>query len=228
MIWMENLLIPKVNPLISDPPTILSLMNSIANFDKPKEEQIKIKDLPTVTHSKFFDFNYPLSSKINKDDFEIMFLKKFMLRRIGYDTLNIFKIQLEVKLNEIMPRYNKLFDLLDGWDLFNDGEEVTTTANDSGNSTTNMTTNNTTKTKYSDLPQSNITNIEDGSYITDYTVNDSVGTNGTITNGSNNRTENIKRSPSDKIRIYNDFIENKNNIYTMIFKDLEDLFFQII
>ena len=28
-----------------------------------------------------------------------------------------------VKLNEIMPVYNKLFDALDGWTLFTDGEE---------------------------------------------------------------------------------------------------------
>ena len=33
---------------------------------------------------------------------------------------------------------------------------------------------------------------------------------------------------SDKINIYKQFLESKNNIYSMIFKDLDSLFYQLV
>ena len=66
----------------------------------------------------------------------------------------------------------------------------------------------------------------------DTDVNNSGGTS--TTNGSANSTDNnitnekITRTPADKISIYKDFIESKNNIYTMIFKDLDCLFYQLV
>ena len=43
------------------PPTLYALLNSIVNYDKPEEEQAKIKNLTTLGRSKIFDFSYPLS-----------------------------------------------------------------------------------------------------------------------------------------------------------------------
>ena len=110
------------------PQTLYSIMNSICNFEA--EERTNIYDLASGARSTIFDFNYPLSTHVNKAEFEILILKHFIMRRIGFDTPTAFKIALEVKLNEIMPRYNKLFDLLDGWNLFNDGETITRTTSD--------------------------------------------------------------------------------------------------
>ncbi|MBQ1550980.1 MAG: hypothetical protein IIZ67_02660, partial [Bacilli bacterium] len=58
-------------------------------------------------------------------------------------------------------------------------------------------------------------------YMSDYTYNQ-----GSI-EGSDSRTTNetITRTPADKIRIYKEFIENKESIMTMIFKDLDSLFY---
>ncbi len=53
-----------------------------------------------------------------------MILNKFLTRRIGFDTVTAFKIQLNVKMNEIMPKFNKLFNSLENWDIFNDGEII--------------------------------------------------------------------------------------------------------
>lgn len=270
------------NFLDNRPPTLYSILDSICNFDT--ENKSKISELAKNSREKIFDFDYPLSDKIKKEDFETMLLNKFLMRRIGYETMTAFKIQLYVKLNEIMPNYNLLFDAIDKWNLFKDGEIITRTLDDSRtvedigtktseiteNKTTENTNNinskiesqsgtissNTTDNRYSELPQSELENVQDANYMTQYTLtkndnsvdDNSVSnqesdstenrtedlTNNKSENTNNNKTENIKiieeisKSPNKKLEIYNNFIKEKNNIYTMIFKDLECLFYQLV
>lgn len=216
------------------PQTLYSIMNSICNFEA--EERTTIYDLASGARSTIFDFNYPLSTHVNKEEFEILILKHFIMRRIGFDTPTAFKIALEVKLNEIMPRYNKLFDLLDGWNLFNDGETITRVTSDSGsnslNNIVNANNSSTSDRRNSNVPQNEIQDVRNGNYMTDYNYDTDISTGSTSssTSGTNTNTTNetINRSPADKIKIYNEFIENKNNIYTMIFKDLDSLFYGLV
>jgi len=221
---------PPAAPDYNIPPTLYSILNSLVNFDA--EEQTKIKDLAAASREDIFDFDYPLTTNIEKSDFECIILNHFLMRRIGYDTVNAFKIALNVKLNEIMPIYNKMFDMLDGWDLFNDGEVMNRTLQDSGsNSLNNMTsTSNTSDRRYSDTPQQQLSNVRDGKYITDYNYDQDSGSVSSSTAGTDSRytLENITRSPSDKIKIYKEFIENKKSIYTMIFEDLDVLFYGLV
>ena len=232
--YLYPLTIPRLPNKNMKPPTIYQLLEAIVNYGK--EDKTKIKNLAKDGRSKIFDFEYTLSDKITKEEFETMILNKFMMRRIGFETLTAFKIALNVKLNEIMPVYNKMFDFLDGWDLFNDGEVTTRDRNYNGNSNintgVNTTNQNTSDRRYSDLPQSKIENVKDASYLTEYnydTDNGSSNSNSTSNSSdSNMEHEVITRSPADKIRIYREFLENKNNIFTMIFNDLEELFYQLV
>lgn len=211
------------------PPTLYSIMNSIVNYDKEEDKQTKIKDLANAARSEIFDFNYTLTNKISKEDFECMILNHFIMRRIGYDTVTAFKIALNVKLNEIMPIYNKMFEMLDGWDLFKDGEKVTRNTTDTGNNSLNNTTtsNNTSDRRYSDAPQDRLEDVRDGSYVSDYNYDTDNGTVTSNSTGNDSRitNEEITRTPSDKIKIYKEFMESKTSIYTMIFKDLDVLFY---
>lgn len=211
------------------PPTLYSIMNSIVNYDKEEDEQTKIKDLASAARSEIFDFNYTLTNKISKEDFECMILNHFIMRRIGYDTMTAFKIALNVKLNSIMPMYNKMFDMLDGWDLFKDGEVVTRVVEDEGENTLNssVTTSNTSDRRYSDAPQNRLSDVQDGSYVSDYNYDTDSGESSTESTGNDSRTTNetITRTPSDKIKIYKEFMESKTSIYEMIFKDLDVLFY---
>lgn len=232
--YLYPLIIPRIPNKNSKPPTMYQLLEAIVNYGK--DDKVKIKNLAKDGREKIFDFEYPLSSKVDKEEFEIMIINKYMMRRIGFDTLTAFKIALSVKLNEIMPVYNKMFDFLDGWDLFNDGETTTRDKNYSGdshiNSGINSTSNNTSDRRFSELPQNDIANIKDGRYMTDYNYDTDNNTTNTIqssnSNDSNNEHEIITRSPADKIKIYREFLENKNNIYSMIYKDLEELFYQLV
>ena len=232
------MMMPLFRNINTEPPTLYSLMNSIVNYNNPSP--VKISELSKNARTTIFNFDYPLSSKVTKEEFEVMILNKFMQRRIGFQTFTAWQLQLNVKLNEIMPLYNKLFDALDGWDLFNDGEQVTRDVTDNrvidGTSTQigSGTTNQTSDKRYSELPQNQITDVQNGTYLTTYNYDTDTGTttqNSSTTTKSDdtgNLKETIKRSPSDKIKIYQEFIQNKNNIYTMIFKDLDTLFYQIV
>lgn len=215
-------IIPPAYPDYNLPPTLYRLLNSIVNYDE--EEQTKIKNLAAAGREDIFDFEYPLSTHVDKEDFEVMILNHFLMRRIGYDTLNAFKIALNVKMNEIMPIYNKMFDMLDGWNIFNDGEIVTDIGNNSLNNITSSS--NISDRRYSDTPQQQLTNVQDGKYITDYNYDTDTGSVSASTMGTDSRT--INRTPSDKMKLYKEFIENKKSIMTMIFEDLEPLFYGLV
>ena len=238
-------LFPCIPTMIDLPPTVYHLLESIVNYGK--DEKTKIKDLAKEGRSTFFDFDYPLTNNITKEQFETMILNKFIMRRIGFDTLTAFKLQLNVKLNSIMPIYNKMFDALENWNIFESGEVTTETGTDE-RQTTNTTQNtlsnssttqssSTSDRRKSELPQDQLENLRDGSYVGEYNYDtdtsngsDSSTSNGSATsNGTDNNeyTKEIRRSPSDKITIMKEMQTNINSIYEMIFKDLDCLFYQL-
>ena len=223
-------IIPPAYPDYNLPPTLYRILNSLVNYDA--EEQTKIKNLAREGREDIFDFEYPLSQNVDKEDFEVMILNHFLMRRIGYDTMTAFKIALDVKLNEIMPMYNKMFDMLENWNVFNDGERVTRTVTDAGTNSLNNTTTsqNTSDRRYSDTPQNQLSNVRDGKYITDYNYDTDNGSVSSLSSGtdSRNTSETIIRTPSDKMKLYKEFIENKKSIMTMIFEDLEPLFYGLV
>lgn len=248
------MLYPFLPPNCNLPPTIYTILESIVNPDvnlnNPAPE-VKIKDLAEEGRKKIFDFDYPLSNNVPRKTFETMILNHFLQRRIGFETVTAFKIQLNVKLNTIMPLYNKMFNALENWDIFLDGETTVRTGTDNRtteniNNTSNTLINksNTTNTdvadlRNSELPQNQLENLRDGSYVTNYNYNtntssandssESAGNSNAINNVTDKTeyVETIKRSPADKITILKEMQENINNIYTLIFKDLDCLFYQL-
>lgn len=243
---------PFLPPNCNKPPTLYSVLNSIVNGDKDEDEYTKIKDLAKEGRSTIFNFDYPLSQYIEKEKFETMILNHFLQRRIGFETVTAFRIQLDVKLNEIMPLYNKMFNALDNWEIFNDGEVTTRTGSDNtttqntnntSNSLTNQSTTSTTDVsdrRNSELPQNQLSELRDGNYVTNYNYDTntnngqdnstSQGTSQATNNGTDNKqyNETITRTPADKIAILKEMQENIKSIYTMIFKDLECLFYQLV
>lgn len=228
------------------PPTIYSILNSIVNYEN--EEPVKIKDLAEYGREKIFDFNYPLSSYANKKEFECMILNHYMMRRIGYETMTAFKLALNVKLNEIMPMYNKLFDSIYDWNIFNDGEVIKREMTDnrqkeennesSNRLSSNSNTSTTSDRRNSELPQDEIIDVQNGTYMTDYNYDrdnsdiESLSNSTFISNINNNENnkinETINRTPADKMKNYKEFIESKRNIMSMIFKDLDSLFYGLV
>lgn len=237
---------PFIPTLNEKPPTLYSLLESIVNYGK--DDKTKIKDLAKEGRYKIFDFDYPLSNKISKEDFECMILNHYISRRIGFDTPTLFKIQLNVKLNEIMPMYNKMFDALDNWNIFNDGEkvvrygtdnrEINSTSNTENNLQNTSTSQNTSDRRYSDTPQNELDNVREGKYVTEYNYDsnnaeDNSNSNGTSNNTTNTNDDNIynetiEKTNPNKIEILKQMQSEIKSIYSLIFKDLDCLFYSII
>ena len=238
--------VPFIPVMNERPPTLYSLLESIVNYGK--DEKQKIKDLAKYGRTTIFDFDYPLSEKITRENFECMILNHFLMRRIGFETLTAFKIQLNVKLNEIMPMYNKLIDLLYSENTFGeitkrqgfDNRIIDNTSNTTNSMTNNSETNHTETSdrRESDTPQNQLENVRDGSYVTKYNYDTNNGnsqdtstTNGNSKNISNTKDNNNYEETTintNMIELYTKINQEIKNIYTMIFKDLECLFYQLV
>lgn len=224
------------------PPTVYSILNSYVNYSR--QTPAKIKDLARTGRQVFFDFDYPLTNKITKADFETMILNHFLMRRIGYETVTAFNIALSVKINEIMPKYNILFDAMHGWELFNDGENISrqmtdNTTSESSSSTSSSSSSEDSATsdrRFSNTPQNALSDVRAGTYVTEYNY-DSNGSESSVSSessmesdGEDNKTvnETISKSQKDRVKAYTDFINNVNNVYSMIFNELEPLFYSLV
>lgn len=60
--------------------------------------------LPSV-----FDFDFPIFDETYRPLLETKILKHFYTREIGLETVGLWKLKLDTKLNEIMPYYNQLY-----------------------------------------------------------------------------------------------------------------------
>lgn len=150
----------------------------------------------------------------------------------------------------IMPKYNILFDSIIDWNILNDKEITERIGNDKTNFdsenttssylTSETDTNTISDRRFSELPQNQISEIQNGNYMTQYNLdkntskdfsNSSGDTNSNLKNEENkDYTETISKtmSPSEKYTIYNEIQKNLENIYEMLFSELNDLFYSII
>ena len=231
------------------PPTMYSILESIVNGNVIDiDNNVKIKDLAKEGRKTIFDFEYPLTPEISKETFETTILNHYLMRRINFQTVTAFRIALCSKLNEIMPLYNKMFNAMENWDIFNSGEITERTGEDNRN-TINKTenelennsetnTNATSDRRNSELPQNEIENVKDGSYLTEYSFDTDISNSNdksnsksksdSNTNDKNVYSEKIIRTPQDKISIMKEMQENIKSIYTLIFKDLDVLFYGLV
>lgn len=216
------------------PPTLFSLCESICYTN---DTPCRITRLAENTRTTIFDFDYPLTDRINKEQFEINIINHFLMRRIGQETFTAFQLTLSNKLNEIMPYYNKLFDALEGWDILQDGDITERTLEEKSNATTDTETKSNTNTnseqdnRYSDMPDNRIDYVKSGEYLTNYTYNkdNANSTNNTNATGSSTNenlvTEKVTHTPSDKISIYKEFFDNQKSIFTKLYKELDVCFY---
>lgn len=241
-----GLFYPKIPVADMRPPTLYSILESVVNYEK--EVPTKINNLAKEGRGKIFDFDYPLTTNITKEEFECMILNHFLMRRIGFETVLSFKIQLNVKLNEIMPMFNKLFDLIYDENGFGeitkrkgfDNRVVDNTSNTTNEMTNVSNTNhqNISDRRGSDTPQNELDNIRQGKYVTEYhydtdnsSSEDTSTSNGksqnqTNTKDNNNYEENI--SKINMLEVFSKLNEEIKNVYSMIFKELDCLFYQLV
>ena len=139
-----------------------------------------------VARGYLFDFNYPVIDSETKKRIEIAILKHYYLREIAFETIGIFKIKLNDRLNLIMPRYNSLYEKQDlslspyiNSYLKENGESNST--ND------NVVTNEDWHTT-SDTPRGILTELKEGKYASMAVYNENNDKTNSYGNSDYNRT----------------------------------------
>lgn len=173
-----------------------------------------------------FNFNFPIFDEKYRSVLETKILKHFYTREIGEETVGLWKLRLDTRLNEIMPYYNKLYmsELLEFNPLYtsnltrkkniNFKSDKNTTNNGNVNNTGNVNStvhNHVTDTStdvYSDTPQGSLTNVLNMKYLTNARKVDDENT-GDGTNNTDSKSETItKEIGVDKFESGEDYLEN--------------------
>ena len=70
----------------------------------------KVSDVIDKSWDKIFDFHFPIFDNSYKEALCKKIIMHYYTREIGFETVGLWKLKLETKMNEIMPYYNKLYE----------------------------------------------------------------------------------------------------------------------
>lgn len=193
-----------------------------------------------------FNFQFPIFDENYRGEFETKFLKHFLFNEICCETLMMWQLMLNEKLNLIMPYYNRLylaienqtdyFNTVDLTENFNENKNEMGNGKTTGNTDTNNTVDETGKVLLSDLPQANFNGLDYGTNLTESEGNTkSTGTQNTTSTTNNevntdrDYTKTTKGLSPGKSKA-NLLAEYRKAIYNtdlLVFNDCRDLFMQI-
>lgn len=144
----------------------------------------KIDQVIAGSLSSIFDFTFPIFDENYRTVLETKILRHYYTREIGLETVGLWKHFLNMRLNEIMPYYNKLYEseLLEFNPLYNvkydsshqgsasgrtDGTQHGTIAEDiSDERDVNRDYEDNGIDKFSDTPQGGLTGLTNDTYLT--------------------------------------------------------------
>ena len=187
-------------------------------------EQTDIDSKLDVARGLIFDFNYPVIDEETKRRIEIAILKHYYFREIAFESIGIFKIKLNDRLNLIMPRYNSLYEKQD----LSLSPYINSYLKENGNSTnkTNTDTNNEDWQTTSDTPRGILTDLKNGKYSSGavYTENNDKTTN----NSNNNYLRNVESlNGMTYAEAFRNYYDNLISIDEELVQEFSDLFMVI-
>ena len=174
---------------------------------------------------KIFDFDFPIFDEDYRAVIETKIIKHYYTREISEETVGLWKLRLNTKMNEIMPYYNQLYK---AWSVvyYPLYDTDITTEHTLDNESTQTTSGKSTD-RFSDTPQGSLQNIENNTYLSNATIVDS-NASGT-SNSTDEYLEKItgKRGSMSYSKMLDEYRESLINIDSMIIVDLKDLFFKL-
>lgn len=205
----------------------------------------KVESILTVAAPKVFNFSFPIFDESYRLPLERKILRHYYTREICAETVGLWQLWLDAKMNDIMPYYNKLYEseLLKFnplWDV-----DIVTKRDDKfeskskGSNESDFTTKNEGDdwSLFSDTPQGGLNGVKSNDYLT--TANNEQTNNSSRTSGDGSSTGEVN-SVDDWIehkygrnggytvaKALKEFRETLLNIDMMIIKDLEPLFFNL-
>lgn len=177
---------------------------------------------------------YPIFNEEYRKTLSSKILKHYYTREIGYETVGLWKLKMQTKLNEVMPYFNQLYESellkiepLEDVNYTRSGNRDNSTSGSTsessngsiGNtqeSTTNTTqsgsssSSDTAKNYFSNTPQGTIANVEDNTYLTSATVDRNTNSNSSSGQGKTTASANSNTS-SNESRNSNNSSSGKEN-----------------
>lgn len=176
---------------------------------------------------KLFDFDYPIWNENHREELQCKIINHYANRQIGFETPGRFKHELMCRMQEIMPRYVKLYattqykyNPIENYNMEEKGEDLSKGSAEGSGSSKN-------KNRYSDTPMGAIDNLD--SYLTNATLDDTE--NSTTSKDERKDTHVFTRHGNIGVTTTQQMIEQERKITidldVMIIDDLKDLFLQV-
>ena len=86
------------------------ICETAAGYDESKGFD-DIDEIIEAAVPNIFNFNFPIFDPTYKNVICSKILMHYYTREIGLETVGLWKLKLRTKLNEIMPYYNKLYNI---------------------------------------------------------------------------------------------------------------------
>ena len=207
-----------------------------------------VKDIIALAIPKIFDFDFPIYDEAYRNVLETKILKHYYTREIGQETIGLWKLKLDTKLNEIMPYYNQLykstlleFNPLYNFNITRDHNVKANGKRTTGDQTTSQTTTNGSISNtdlYSDTPQGDLYGITSKTYLTNARKIDN-SENSSSSNTTNQSGNDVYDNTEDYLEhvsgyqganaseLLMKYRETFLNIDVQIIEELEELFFQL-
>lgn len=161
--------------------TIKDIVNNYNLLDNTKSIDEKLD----TARSYIFDFNYPVIDDTTKRRIEIAILKHYYYREIAFETIGMFKIKLNDRLNLIMSRYNALYQKQDLSLSPYINSYLHEYGDNAGTSDTTVTNEDWQTT--SDTPSGILQDLKEGKYSSMAVYTDNKDNTGNVTSGQYTR-----------------------------------------
>ena len=212
---------------------------------------IDVKDLDLI---KNVFSSYPIFDESYRQTLNNKIINHYLYEEIGQETPALFSHYLQNRLNEIMPKYNKLYeseifkvDPLSNYHITETLERTGTgESNSNSDSTNTVSLEQNTDSKqnhvYQNTPQADLAHedIDNYSYATTHDMESNTENVSSTKGSSTNMTDSTSTNTTEKYTktlfgikdvelstVYKNFINNFIDLDNLIINDLKNLFMQI-
>ncbi len=200
--------------------TIKDIVNNYNILDTFKTVDEKLD----TAREYIFDFEYPVIDDTTKKRIEIAILKHYYYREIAFETIGMFKIKLNDRLNLIMSRYNALYQKQDLSLSPYINSYLHEYGDNAGTSDTTVTNEDWQTT--SDTPSGILEDLKEGKYSSMAVYTDNKDNTGNITSGQ--YTRNVESlNGLTYAEAFRNYFDNIISIDEELVNEFSDLFMVI-
>lgn len=196
--------------------------------------ETSVEDVIAGAREKIFTLAYPIYDEDHREVLELKILRHYYTQEIGAETFGRWKLFLNTRMSEIMPKYNMIYArIADGFNALNDADYTRSGTDnretqDSG--TDQVSNSGESWDYYSDTPQGGIQGVADRTYLTSARNVTDEGSGSTTygkkTDDDREYFERVKGKFPGKSQteLLAEFQAQYNDVDVMIINELSDLF----